>query len=136
MRATEIAHLPVRIRNKITLIDDCWLWTGHRNKNTGYGIVSWRLKASYAHRVVYELLVGGPIPDDLELDHLCRVHACVNPAHLEPVTHRINMLRGANPRMVAHRNGTCQEGHPASEFYRRADGRVVYCKACRRERRR
>jgi hypothetical protein len=46
-----------------------------------------------AHRFAYELLVG-PIPEDLELDHLCRVRHCVNPAHLEPVTHLENILRG------------------------------------------
>lgn len=45
-----------------------------------------------AHRVAYELWVG-PIPEGMELDHRCKVRACINPAHLEPVTHAENMRR-------------------------------------------
>src|SRR3546814_19356891 len=51
------------------------------------------LRTRQAHRISYELCVG-PIPEGMELDHLCRVRRCVNPAHMEPVTHRENVLRG------------------------------------------
>jgi hypothetical protein len=81
--------------------DGCWIWTGVINHN-GYGRYTYarpdgRSLASRAHRIAYELLVG-PIPDGLQLDHLCRVKACVNPAHLEPVTQDENMRRTRGPQ--------------------------------------
>jgi hypothetical protein len=87
--------------------DGCWLWTGALKVN-GYAQlqVGGRTgKRLYAHRVAYELLVG-PIPDGLQLDHLCRVRHCVNPAHLEPVTARENVRRG-EPAQRTH----CPKGH-------------------------
>lgn len=70
----------------------CWIWIA--GKNVGYGqYFAWG-RMWGAHRFVYTLLVG-PVPDGLELDHLCRVRACVNPDHLEPVTHEENVRRGA-----------------------------------------
>lgn len=66
----------------------CWLWTGSQD-GKGYG----KTGRGRIHRIVYEELVG-PIPDGLQLDHLCRVRNCVNPAHLEPVTGRENVRRG------------------------------------------
>lgn len=73
----------------------CWLWTGSCLP-TGYGQVGCRVGGktyvSSAHRVAYRFVVG-PIPAGLQLDHLCRVRRCVNPAHLEPVTPRENVRR-------------------------------------------
>lgn len=78
----------------------CWIWTSSRDR-LGYGQYdvitdgvhrNWR-----AHRYVYEQLVR-PLAADESLDHLCRVHACVNPAHLEPVTNAENCRRGAEAR--------------------------------------
>lgn len=63
-----------------------------------------------AHRAVYEALVG-PIPEGLELDHLCRVRTCVEVTHLEPVTHRENDLRGESPAIKRHLTGICVRGH-------------------------
>jgi len=57
-------------------------------------------KTVRAHRFYYER-INGPIPDGLELDHLCRVHSCVNPDHLEPVTHTVNMRRGILTKLTA-----------------------------------
>ncbi len=77
----------------------CWIWNGSKDK-AGYGRINIARVPMLVHRIVYELLIG-PFPEGLEPDHLCRVHACVKviadefgPAHLEPVTHRENCLRG------------------------------------------
>jgi len=67
----------------------------------------------YVHRFVYEYEVG-PIPDDLVLDHLCRVTNCCNPAHLEPVTPAINVERGVGPTATRGRQTHCTNGHPLS----------------------
>jgi hypothetical protein len=69
----------------------CWLWQGTMNWK-GYGRISIGDREIGAHRVSYEIFVG-PIPDGLEIDHLCKVRGCVNPDHLEPVTRRINQQR-------------------------------------------
>lgn len=75
---------------------ECWLWTGGANAD-GYGVVragriDGRGVFALAHRVIYEA-VHGTIPEHLELDHLCEVKRCCNPAHLEAVTHAENMRR-------------------------------------------
>lgn len=102
----------------------CWVWTGELNFQ-GYGIFcaaelpraedgSRRRKKALAHRWGYENFVA-EIPVGLEPDHLCRNHACVNfESHLEPVTHRENMLRGET---VGARNAVkthCDYGHEFS----------------------
>jgi hypothetical protein len=69
----------------------CWLWTGYVDRH-GYGQFKGAKQGS-AHRWSYEYHAG-PIPEGLQLDHLCRVRSCVNPAHLEPVTCRVNVSRG------------------------------------------
>ncbi|KKN75613.1 hypothetical protein LCGC14_0378510 [marine sediment metagenome] len=69
----------------------CWLWTGAIR--FGYGQFKIEGKVKAAHRLTYKLL-RGPIPSELELDHLCRVKHCVNPGHLEAVTHIENLRRG------------------------------------------
>ncbi len=73
--------------------DGCWEWTGARSTR-GYGRFNMWGTNVYAHRFAYQMLVG-PIFKTHELDHLCRNHWCVNPEHLEPVTHRDNVKRGA-----------------------------------------
>src|SRR5690242_4725322 len=71
----------------------CWLWIGWKSHN-GYGRFSINAsKKVQAHRFAYELL-RGPIPAGLQIDHLCRVPACVNPAHMEVVTASVNQKRG------------------------------------------
>lgn len=73
----------------------CWVW--QRGKfAAGYGCIG---RNTYAHRAFYEE-ANGPIPEGMELDHLCRNRACVNPDHLEPVTHAVNLQRGPNVRIT------------------------------------
>ena len=77
---------------KVQKTDTCWLWTDSVS-GSGYGQF-WQLGARIqAHQIAFRDLIG-PIPEGLTLDHLCRVRACVNYAHLEPVTNRENILRG------------------------------------------
>jgi len=83
----------------------CWLWTG--SADNGYGQIHWKRKTGKAHRIAYEILIG-PVPDGLEIDHLCRVRSCCNPAHMEPVTHRENITRGAGATII--RLGRCRSG--------------------------
>ena len=88
---------------------DCWGWRAAINSH-GYGVFSLGGVVQYAHRLAYQCLVG-PIPDGLTIDHLCRVRSCVNPGHLEPVTHRENTLRGATLPAANARKTHCPKGH-------------------------
>lgn len=92
----------------------CWIWTGSTRK-AGYGQI-WTSVADgprrllSTHRAMYEL-TRGPIPDGMDLDHLCRVPLCMNPDHLEPVTRAENVLRGEGPTAQNARRTHCNEGH-------------------------
>ena len=95
---------------KVDASGDCWIWTGRKN-DKGYGILFWEGATRLAHRVAYELLAG-PITEGLEPDHLCRVRSCVNPDHLELVTHRENCRRGVGFAGSHARATHCPQGHP------------------------
>jgi len=130
-----VAELPDKIASRIEQdAAGCWIWTG--NRAMGYGHFWWEGRMRFAHRYTYELFVG-PIPDGLEIDHLCRVRECCNPKHLEAVTHSENLRRSPLMRL---NNGNlakthCPQGHPYDETNTRSmakGGRA--CKACDRER--
>jgi hypothetical protein len=90
--------------------DGCWLWTGYVKPNGyasfypggGRGVAK-----VYAHRFSYEMHKGA-IPESMEIDHTCNVRSCVNPDHLEAVTHRVNLDRAVDRR--TH----CKSAHPLS----------------------
>lgn len=94
MMARPVTNLKDRFTDKISFdsVTDCWLWQGSLTKD-GYGRFRLGQKGLGAHRMAY-LLYRGPIPAGFEPDHLCRVTRCVNPDHLELVTHRVNVQRG------------------------------------------
>jgi hypothetical protein len=124
----------LRIEDKIQRDPEtgCWNWTGSINQ--GYGRIRTQGKTVNAYRLIYEMQKG-TVPEGLELDHLCRNRACVNPDHLEPVTHAENMRR-AGRRVLT---GACHRGHEMTpeNTYVSPKGRRN-CNECRRinERRR
>jgi hypothetical protein len=104
----------------------CWPFTGTIALN-GYGQLRIRQQLYLAHRVSFEL-AKGPVPAGLELDHLCRNRRCINPAHLEAVTTRENVMRGLVGGRIA-----CVNGHPYDQAntYRSPAGKRK-CRTCRR----
>jgi len=119
----------VRLLYRTALMSDgCWIWRGAKDGH-GYGEVGFLGGTISTHRLAYTVLVG-PIPQRLELDHLCRNTACCNPAHLEPVTHLENMRRGIGNQN--HGKTSCPRGHAYDEAntYVYKNGR--FCRSCNR----
>jgi hypothetical protein len=111
--------------------DGCWEYAVGR-AGTDYRQIRYRdsrgvVVLRYAHRVAYERMVG-PVPDGLQLDHLCRNRMCVNPQHLEPVTAGENTRRAR--ALITH----CPQGHPYDDANtgRSPDGTKRYCHECKR----
>jgi len=133
---TRLRNRPVidRLMYRTALLDNgCWEWRGATNPK-GYGNIRRDMDgpAYSVHRVSFEHF-HGPIPDGLEVDHLCFNRACVNPDHLEAVDRRTNVLRGR--RNQNHGKPTCGRGHDfdAANTSITPDGKRV-CKACSRQR--
>jgi hypothetical protein len=104
-----------RFNQRIDTSGDHWKWTGRIHAD-GYGMFDVYGKPMLSHRFAYEAYVG-PIPDGLEIDHLCRVRDCCRPEHLEAVAHAENIRRGRTgyhngPRGVFQKSIThCPAGH-------------------------
>jgi hypothetical protein len=110
----------------------CWIW--QRSINTsGYGQAYDRRikKGVRAHRLSYEMFTG-LIPEGLALDHLCRVRACINPAHLEPCTTKENVLRGISVAAENARKTSCMRGHPFTDGNYTVTNGTRQCYECKR----
>lgn len=120
----------IRFWKKVRKTATCWLWTGSDNGN-GYGTFSWASgDVRKAHRVSYEFLKG-KIPDGLTLDHICRNRRCVNPDHLDPVSHRENNLRGLSPAAIHARKKACPKCGSEYTLGSRGNGKPFrFCKKC------
>ena len=107
----------------------CWMWGGHIDRY-GYGKKTLRRRVVQAHRLTW-MMMRGEIPTHLQIDHLCRVRSCVNPAHMELVTSRENTLRGLTLPATNARKSECLRGHQftAENIYWSKTGKRN-CKAC------
>jgi hypothetical protein len=92
--------------------DGCWLWTGGKFAN-GYGMIQLQGKLRRVHRVIY-VWTRGELPEDLQIDHTCKVKLCVNPMHMEAVTLAENVRRSNGWGGRESRKTHCVNGHPFS----------------------
>ena len=112
----------------------CWEWQGCQT-SAGYGQLSQNRQshALYAHRFAYEYFNNTSIPKDLEVDHLCRNRNCVNPDHLELVSHQENILRGIGIIAMNARKTHCPQGHPYDKkntYFRPSHPNYRECRQC------
>ncbi len=123
---TEPITAEQRFFSKVRQVDDCWIW--HNTDGAGYGTYFNDNKQHWLpHRWAYTFL-RAEIPEGLDLDHLCRNRGCVNPWHLEPVTHRVNVQRGVGSVT------SCKHGHEYTpeNTYRDPKQGKRGCRTCRR----
>lgn len=126
---TKAEHI-ARLRGG-TRIDPSGCWYGPRAPRAdGYTPMRVEGNWTYAHRLSYEI-ANGPIPEGLDLDHLCRNPRCINPDHLEPVTRRENLLRGDTVVAANALRDECIHGHLFTPENTYVDGRGRRtCRAC------
>jgi len=133
----KITDLPARYADNITIhpVTGCWLWGGAIT-DRGYGTISEGGKTVLVHRQTYRFLVA-PIPRNLVLDHVrdrgCLFRHCCFPLHTEPVTNRVNILRGDGPTAINAAKDECIRGHPFDLYntiWRGPGGIWRECRAC------
>ena len=132
VRPPDSMPLEDRFWSRVDASGDCWVWTGKVNPVTGYGAFSLgeRGRTTGAHR--YSMDLTDDPPGRRHVDHQCRNHACVNPAHLRCVTPKINATENnANPALRRRGAESCVKGH--SDWATKASG-VRYCAECARDR--
>ena len=125
---------------KVDKSGDCWIWTGCLVNDNGYGAFRVAGRNYGAHRWGYEQLVG-PVPDGMELDHICHTRdllrclesgaclhrRCVNPDHLEPVTRLENVRRSERALAKTH----CSKGHEYTPENTAYDRGAQVCRTCK-----
>ena len=119
-----------RFWQSIIVVENCWEWAKKVSKQNGYAHMKVDGRDRLAHRWAYEHF-RGPIPDGMQIDHLCRNRSCVNPEHMEVVSPYTNTARGFSPSVVTKQIGFCKRGHEmvGDNIGKRKDGRR-WCKAC------
>lgn len=138
-----IAGVPEKVAHRFAkkVVSDpsgCWIWTAAKTER-GYGCFAVKGKQHVASRWIYKALFV--VDDHLDIDHLCRVTSCVNPSHLEAVTHRENTRRG-NAGKAYSQATRCKNGHEWNDENTRwytssINGNPFkQCLACTRERQR
>lgn len=124
-------NTPLDVRNRLIRYHQldpetgCWVW--QRATAAGYGRIKFRGRLDLAHRVSWTLF-RGEIPEGMTIDHLCRNRACINPHHLEPVTHSENCKR-AVPFRTPVSDDVCIRGHEPDW---RWNGTQRVCRPCAR----
>jgi len=122
-----------RFMSKVRKTDQCWEWVAGLTTE-GYGKFWLDGRTTLAHRISYQLH-RGPIPEGLIIDHLCRNRACVNPDHLDTVTHRTNLLRGETLAAANAAKTHCRNGHEFNDentYVVPSDGSRM-CRVCMRD---
>lgn len=138
-----------RFWSKVNRTDGCWFWLA--GSYNGYGLYFFNHRSQLAHRVAYEMEVG-PIPKQNQIDHLCHNwdvtcpggktcphRRCVNPAHLEATTIKINVLRGRGLSAANAKKTHCVRGHAfdkANTRYRNGSSSYRVCRECCRQHKR
>lgn len=120
--------LSKRFSEKVAKTNQCWNWNGFIGRN-GYGTIQINKKPVLVHRLSYELYIG-KIKRGLQIDHLCRNRRCVNPKHLEPVTAKINVLRGIGLAAINSRKSECKRGHKFNSKNTRLYNGQRICRIC------
>lgn len=124
-----------RFWSKVNKTNRCWIWKAQIN-TAGYGIFWFNGKNTRAHRYAFET-VRKEIPMGLQLDHLCRNRACVNPYHLEPVTQSVNSSRGRgrlSAKLRTRKITCCPRGHMYDEKNTIIKRGARHCRECQRQR--
>ena len=112
----------------------CWNWRGAHSYTTGYGMFWTGKVMTNAHIVSWQLHNKLDVPLGLELDHVCRNRGCINPEHLEPVTHKVNVLRGNSIPAKRAAQTHCKRGHElvGDNLFSNLKRKRRYCRACDR----